>query len=198
MLTLTNLLLPPETELAASIKKALADEGLEVTAGGAAHVPASGLRLMSGTLARHLVGLLDIGLGDVLVSAWNKAFAVRQQLEKSAKSPGKEMFLQLAEHKISSEHKPYVALMKDGQELGRVAFAVALELTLHGAVLKIRDGSITAIQTGRIKGKGSVKCGRFILVEKEIPQVDIPGISMSPRAPNAETLHSAELVLKAV
>jgi len=191
MPTISSLLLPPEAELGVRIKKALDDEGLAVSAGGGPSLSMSGLRLMSGTLARHLAGVLDIGLADVLVGAWNKAFAVRQQIEKSAKSPGKELFLQLAEHKITSAHKPYVALMKDGQELGRLPFSVSVEIVLQGAVLRILDGAIQEIQTGRVKGKGIVKCGGAILVEKEIEPVEIPGTISVPPARTVSALFHA-------
>jgi hypothetical protein len=180
MATMSSLLLPPHEELAQGIKKALADEGIEVTGGGGPSISASALRMMSGAVARQLTGLLDIGLADVLVGGWNKAFAVRQQLEKSLKTPGKDVFLQLGEHKITSEHKPYVALMKDGHELGRLPFSANIEIVLQGAVLRILDGAIKEIQTGRVKGKGTVKCGRFMLVEKEIQPIDIPGTLAVP------------------
>jgi hypothetical protein len=197
MATMSSLLLPAQAELADSIKKALAEEGMEVNAGGGPNVSLAALRLMSGALARQLTGLLDIGLADVLVGAWNKAFAVRQQLEKSLKSPGKDMFLQLGEHKITSEHKPYVALMKDGHELGRLPFSVNLELVLQGAVLRILDGAIKEIQTGRVKGKGVVKCGRFMLVEKEIQPVDVPGTIPVPTATTVSAMFHARAARQA-
>jgi hypothetical protein len=190
MITITSLLLPPQNELAASIKETLDKEGVAVTAGGGPSVSLAALRLMSGALAEKLTKLVDeIGFADILVGAWNKAFAVRQQLEKSAKSPDKELFLQLAEHKISSEHKPYVALMKDGQELGRVPFTISIEFTLQGAVLRLLGGAIKEIQAGRIvKGKGTVKCGRLLLVEKEFQPLQIPGVIPAPPAKTVATV----------
>jgi len=146
-----------------------------VKAGGIGRLPMLGWQMLPGAVARHLAGLLDIGLGDILVGAWNTSHALGQQLEKSAKSPGKDIFLQLAEHKITSKHEPYLALLKDGQEVGRLPFSVSVELVLQGAVLRIRDGAIQEIQTGRIKGKGTVKCGGAILVEKELQPISVPG-----------------------
>ena len=180
MLTLSNLLLPPEAELAASLTRALDEEGVSMSAAGGPHLSVSAFRLMAGALAQKLPGLLNIGLADVFVGAWNKSVAVRQQIDKSAKAPGKDQFLQLAEHKISSTHKPYVALMKGGRELARVPFEVSVEIVLQGAVLRILDGAIKEIQTGRVKGKGTVKCAGAILVEKEIQPAQIPGTIAVP------------------
>jgi hypothetical protein len=180
VLTLSSLLLPPEAELAASITRALDDDGVSMAAGGGPHLSVSAFRLMAGALAQQLPGLLNIGLADVFVGAWNKSVAVRQQIDKSAKAPGKDQFLQLAEHKITSTHKPYVALMKGGRELARVPFEVSVEIVMQGAMLRILDGAIQEIQTGRVKGKGTVKCAGAILVDKEIQPVQIPGTIAVP------------------
>jgi len=141
--------------------------------------------MMPAALARQLAGLLDIGLGDILVGAWNTSYGLRQHIEKSAKSPGKDVFLQLAEHKISSTHKPYIGLLKDGREVARLPFAVSLELVVQGAVVRILDGTIQEVQTGKIKGKGTVKCGTAILVQKELQPIAIPGTVNVPPKPAA-------------
>ena len=180
MVTVNQWLLPAEVELANRIKEALADEGVGLKGGG---FPLLGAGMMPAAIARHLAGLLDIGMADVLLGAWNKSHGLRQQLEKSANAPGKEMFLQLAEHKITSTHQPYIALMKDGQEMGRLPFSVSLELVLQGAVVRILDGAIQEIQTGKVKGKGTVKCAGAILVEKELQPIAIPGTIQVPAKP---------------
>jgi hypothetical protein len=187
MVTLSQFFLPAP-DLSTRMADALADEGVVVQAGGIGQFSKSGWRLLSGAAARQLAGLLDIGFVDVLVGAWNKSYALGQQLDKSANSPGKDFFLQLAEHKVTSKHEPYLALLKDGQEIGRLPFSVSLELVLQGAVLRIRDGAIQEVETGRIKGKGTVKCGGAILIEKEMQPISVPGtlavgsMSASPRA----------------
>jgi hypothetical protein len=185
MFTVSELLLPSEADLAKRIKDTLADEGIGLTGGGLESLPALGWGMMPSALARQLAGLLDIGLGDILVGAWNSAHGLRQQIEKSAKTPGKELFLQLAEHKITSTHKPYIGLLKDGREIARLPFAVSLELVLQGAVVRILDGAIQEIQTGKIKGKGTVKCGGAILVQKELQPIVIPGTLQVPAKPAA-------------
>ena len=157
---------------------ALADEGVVVQAGGvkAPHIfGGPGWRMLSSAAVQHIAGLLDISFVNVLVGAWNKSFAVGQQIEKSLKSPGKDLFLQLAEHKITSKHEPHLALLKDGQEIGRLPFSVSLELVLQGAVLRIRDGEIKEIETSRIKGKGSLKCAGATLIDKELQPISLPG-----------------------
>jgi len=175
MVTLSDLLLPPETELASSIVSALDDQGVALSSGGGPSFSAATWRLMAGSLAKQLPALLDIGVTDVFVGAWNKWLDVRQQMDKSAKSPGKDVFLQLAEHTIKSKHEPYVALMKNGREIGRLPFTVEIELGLQGVVLRILDGTIREIQTARVKGKGAVRCAGAILVRKELQPQQFAG-----------------------
>jgi hypothetical protein len=175
VLPLVDLIMPDEEEATERIREALSRKHLTVATGGTGTLAAFGLRAMSGALARNLKPLLQIDLSDIFVAAWNKSGTLRQHLEKSALSPGKEIFLQLAEHKIASTHRPYVSLMKDGAEIARVEFEVAIELVLQGAVLRLLDGAIQDVQTGRVKGKGSVKCFGAVIVEKEIQPTAIPG-----------------------
>jgi hypothetical protein len=172
MVTLNQFFLDGQTDLTAQIKNALAEQDLGLKAGGAA-------MLAWGSMPKAIVGqlstLLDIGFADILVGAWNKSYAVRQQLQKSSKAPDKDFFLQLVEHTIKSTHDPYVALLKNGQEVGRLPFSISLELVLHGAVLRIRDGAVRDVQTGQIKGKGSVKLAGVTLIEKTLSPISVPG-----------------------
>jgi hypothetical protein len=174
MVTLNELLLPAADDLTDRIKDALDNNGVGIEGGGLKN-PLLGWKMMPAAIARHLPTLLDVGLGDILVGAWNKSYALRQQMEKSAKAPGKELFTQLSEHKVTSTHKPYIALMKNGQEIGRLPFTVTLEIVLQGAVVRLLDGAIQEIQTGKIKGKGTLKLGNAILVQKELQPISIPG-----------------------
>ena len=175
MLPLVDLIMADEEEVTERIREAMSRRHLTIAAGGTETLAAFGLRAMSGALARNLKPLLQIDLADIFVAAWNKSGTLRQHLDKSAHSPGKEIFLQLAEHKIVSTHRPHVSLMKDGAELTRVEFEVAIELGLQGAVLRLLDGAIQDVQTGRVKGKGTVKCFGAVIVEKEIQPTAIPG-----------------------
>ena len=175
MLPLVDLIMPDEEEAAERIREAMARRRLAIAAGGTETLAAFGLRAMSGALARNLKPLLQIDLSDIFITAWNKSGTLRQHLEKSAHAPGKEIFLQLAEHKIASTHRPHVSLMKDGAEIARVEFEIAIELVLQGAVLRLLDGAIQEVQTGRVKGKGTVKCFGAVIVDKAIQPTAIPG-----------------------
>ena len=177
MMSLSQFLLPTPTALADVMADALAKEGIGLQPG----LP--GLGMLPGAVARHLADMLDISMLDVFLGAWTKAYALRKELEKSVSAPGKDFFLQLAEHEIASKHEPYLALLKDGAEIGRLKFSVSLEIVVQAAMLRIRDGAIQEIEAGRVKGKGTVKCGRVKILEKALEPISLPGsIAVGPRA----------------
>lgn len=172
MLSLNEFFLDGQTDLTGPIRRALAKKDV------AGHTGASQLltwRLMPEAIGEQLAVLLNIPLPDILVGAWNKGHALRQQLQKSAKTPDKDLFLQLVEHKVASTHEPYVALLRNGQEVGRLTFTISVELVIQGAVLRIRDGRVREVQTGQIKGKGSVKLYGATVMEKELAPIHVPG-----------------------
>ena len=173
MLPLVDLFMPDEEVLAASIKEALAKKGLSLTTGES--LPGFGVGAIAGSLAGHVRALFPNDLGQLFLGAWNNSVTLRQYLEKSAQSPGKEIFLQLSEHKIESKHQPRVALMKDGVEIASVPFEASIDLLLQGVVLRLRDGAVQDIQTGRIKGKAVLKCFGAVVLRKEIEPTAIPG-----------------------
>lgn len=172
MVTLSQFFLEGQTDLTAHLRGALSRQDVAVKVGGGAMLA---WRMMPKAIGEQLSVLLDIGLGDVLIGAWNKSYALRQQLQKSKTMPDKDLFVQLVEHKIKSTHEPYVALLKNGQEVGRLPFLVSVEIALQGAVLRIRDGKIREVQAGQIKAKGSVKLGGATLIEKELAPIAVPG-----------------------
>jgi hypothetical protein len=172
MVTLNQFFLDGQPDLATHIKTALAEQHLDVTGGSDGMLA---WRMMPKAIAGQLSSLLNIGFGDILIGAWNKSYALREQLQKSAKAPEKDFFLELVEHTIKSTHDPYIALLKNGREIGRLPFSISLELVLQGAVLRIRDGAVREVQTGQIKCKGAVKLAGATLIEKQLSPVNVPG-----------------------
>jgi hypothetical protein len=172
MVTLNQFFLEGRTDLTAQIKRAIASGEAAGKSEGASLLK---WPMMPKAIAGELAALLSIPLEDILATAWNKGYALRKQLQKSAATPDKDLFLSLVEHKITSKHEPYIALLKNGQEAGRITFTVSVELVLQGAVLRLRDGKVREVQTGQIKAKGHVKLYGATLIEKELAPINVPG-----------------------
>lgn len=119
--------------------------------------------------------LLDISIPDIMVSAWNKYGILLNYTDKKKYSSNETFLVPLAEHTIKSEHKPYIEILINDKSVGKIDFNINISLTLKGIILKIRDGKIQEIQTGSCKGKGTIKCEDFVILEKETESFPLPG-----------------------
>lgn len=176
-MTLREFFLSPGQDLAKGVARGIETGGdtVAVGIGGAADVRMLKWPVFSSAVSRHIGELLDVGIPDVLANAWNKSAAVHEHLEKSRQSPGESFLLPLAEHTIESEHTPSIEVLKNGKPVAKLAFTARVVLTVEGAVLRIQNGDIREIQTGQVKGSGTLKCGGAVLVEKETQAIPLPG-----------------------
>lgn len=126
-------------------------------------------------ITRKVEDLLDISVIDIFLTAWNKYRILLKYTDKKKYSSNETFFIPLAEHTIKSEHKPYIEILINDKSVGKIDFNINISLTLKGIILKIRDGRIQEIQTGSCKGKGTIKCEDFVIMEKETESISLPG-----------------------
>jgi len=120
-------------------------------------------------------GLLDIRLLDVMCSAWKKGRELEAYRNTEKYPPDKTFSVSLVEHKIKSTHKPHVEIRMNQKEVGRVNFAVNVEITVGVMKLEIQNARIKKIRTGDWKAKGDFSCEGFLLAERESHSLDFPG-----------------------
>jgi len=118
--------------------------------------------------------LLNISLEGILVKAWKKYQELRKYRDNEKYPPNETYLVHLVEHTIRSVHRPYLAVLINGIEIQKIEFAISLALTMEGAVLKIRDGKIKEIMPGACKGKGTLSCGEFVLMEQKTRKFVLP------------------------
>lgn len=131
--------------------------------------------ILSSDVARKFTELLDVRIVDIMLNAWKKSSTLKQYLEKTSKSKGETMLLPLADHTITSQHSPYVELLKNGKQIARITFPIAISLIVEGIVLKIRDGEIAEIRSAQVKGKGEIKCNSVVILKKDLEPLPLPG-----------------------
>ncbi len=119
--------------------------------------------------------LLDVPLLDVMRWAWNKSRDLKAYRDRTKYPPDRTFGALLAEHKITSVHKPYVELRVGDQLVGRVGFSVEIGIVLKGAKLEIQGGRIKKIHTGECRATGSFSCEGFVLAKREFARLDLPG-----------------------
>lgn len=125
-------------------------------------------------LAPKICELLDIKIPDVLVAAWKKARELQTVLEKSKTKPAEVIYLELAEHTISSEHKPFIDTRLRNISVKKIELVVQLGFKLKGFVLKIQNGGIREMQTGHCEAKGTIKYSNLTIAEKKMEPIRLP------------------------
>ncbi len=133
-------------------------------------------------VARAVRELLDVPVSDVLVGAWERARDLRAAIQKTRESADASELVPLLSHTITSEHRPYVEIVKDEVAIARLVFPVKLEFRLEGVVLRVRKGRISEILAGTVKVKATMKFGDFVVFEKALTPISIPGALALPQA----------------
>ena len=133
-------------------------------------------------LGPKICELFNVPLPNVLVTSWKKVDDLRARLEKSRSAPDKVEYLELAQHTINCDQKPYLEMRLKDVPLKKIQFAVKLVFTLKGFVLKIQGGAIQEIQTGACEVKGTISYAGQVIVDKKLSPIKLPGTLSVPAA----------------
>ena len=127
-------------------------------------------------LAKKFVELFDVKIPDILFISWKKADAIRLALAESKKTPEATKYLELADHTITSKHRPHIDVMIYNKSVKKIEFVVTLTFKLKGFVLKIKAGEIEEIRTGRCEIEGKVQYEDLTIAEKKLAPIDLPAL----------------------
>ena len=125
-------------------------------------------------LGSKIADLLDIKIHDMLLTAWKKVEVVRQALEESKKTPDKASYLDLAEHSVDYETKPFIDVKIKKASLKKLTLTVAMNLKVKGFGLKVQNGEIRELQAGKCEGKGTIKYEKLTIAEKKFEPIKFP------------------------
>jgi hypothetical protein len=93
-------------------------------------------------------GLLDLDLGDLVVAGWRKQGELAAAAERTAANPGSSEVVELASHRISSVHRPFVELLINGAHVATVNFELDIEIVVKALVVTVRNGHVVSLHTG--------------------------------------------------
>lgn len=131
-------------------------------------------------------GLLNVPLMDVVLRAWNEGKPFEKYLDPERYDPDEVISITLVKHDISSTHRPRIDIVLNGQTVDSIDFELDVKLTLDGVILQVQDGNIRAVESGRIKGKATLKCENLIVFKRETEAMDLPGtLKFSTRSPTS-------------
>lgn len=126
-------------------------------------------------LGPKICELFDVPLPNILVTSWKKVGNLQTLLERSRNSPDEIMYLELAEHSINCEQKPYIEMKIKDLPVNKIEFLVKLLFKLKGFVLKVQNGAILQMQTGACEVQGTILYSGQVIVEKKLSPIELPG-----------------------
>jgi hypothetical protein len=93
-------------------------------------------------------GVLALDLGDLVVAGWRKQGQLAAAAERTAANPGTSEVVELATHRVSSVHHPYVELLVNDVRVTTVNFELDLEFEVKALVASVRDGHLVSLHSG--------------------------------------------------
>jgi hypothetical protein len=93
-------------------------------------------------------GVLTLDLGDLVVAGWRKQGQLAAAAERTAANPGTSELVELATHRVSSVHHPYVELLVNDVHVTTVNFELDLEFEIKALVATLRDGHLISLHSG--------------------------------------------------
>jgi hypothetical protein len=176
-LTLGHVLLSGATTLSERLLAGLdvGDEAAEIRQALERAVPGLPLRPVIDGISASLQQALDVPISSLLVSAWTRTRELRAAIQQTRDSDKAAVLVPLLARTITSEHRPYVDVVVNGAPLARLVFPLKVAFGLDGFVLRIARGRVAAMTTGTLKIKATLKLADFVLLEKSLPSVSLPG-----------------------
>jgi hypothetical protein len=142
-------LLGDATDTVEVLARALSEQGVSQSAiQGLRKLSGSALEAVNHQIATVADGLLNLDLGDVLLSGWHKYTDLTKAAEHTLASPGSEEVMVLAAHRVDSTHHPSVELLIDGVKVYTFAFELKVVFDLNGVVAVVRQGNLVALRCG--------------------------------------------------
>ena len=114
-------------------------------------------------LVTKMAEVLDLELPELLEKFWSKSDEIAVALKESRESPTEITDLGLVDHTIDATLEPYLELRVGNMPPYKIEFAVELECTLKGVVLRIKNGAILQVVVGTCEVRGTLKHGDLTL-----------------------------------
>ena len=147
--TVSAFLFGEDQDTEQALAQALHEQGVLGSTGTALElVSEAGRQAATNQVAVVAHGLLDLDLGDLVVAGWRKQGQLAAAAERTAANPGSSEVVELATHRISSAHHPFVELLVNDVHLATVTFDLQLEFVVKALVVTVRDGQVVSLHSG--------------------------------------------------
>ena len=118
--------------------------------------------------------MLDEPMFKVLADAWSKCAEILKYRDKKKYPPGETYLVALAQHSISSVHRPSIDVVVNGMRFGTLEFLVTLAIDVESFQLEIEDATIKKMRAGKLQASGEVALEGVPLYQKKLAPVTLP------------------------
>jgi hypothetical protein len=147
--TISAFLFGEDQDTQQALTQALHEQGVLGSTGTALElVSEAGREAAADQVAVVAHGLLDLDLGDLVVAGWRKQGQLAAAAERTAANPGSSEVVELATHRVSSAHHPFVELLVNDVHVATVTFDREVEFVVKALVVTVRDGHVVSLHTG--------------------------------------------------
>lgn len=147
---------------------------LNSAAGAVGGLARAGRQALGREVGTVVSGLLDVDFGQVAVGAWRKQAALTAAARRTAAAPGSEEIVELAAHKVTSTHHPYLEIAVDGAPVETLRLELTIEFLIRALVAVVSHGDLVALEAGQCDATV-----RLCVEGKEViarqAQVNLPG-----------------------
>jgi hypothetical protein len=111
--------------------------------------------------------LLDLDLGGLAVAGWRKHAALTAAADRTRVNSGSSEVVDLATHRITSVHRPYVELLLNDVHIATVRFELRVEFLVRALVATVRDGHVAALGIGACDATATLAAEGVHLVKQQ-------------------------------
>jgi hypothetical protein len=148
-LTAVDLLFGADQDSGQALAQALDEQGVVSSLGARLQLLSQvGRQAASSQVASVAYGLLDLDLGDLVVAGWREQHELAAAAERTAANPGGAELVELATHRISSVHRPFVELLINDVRVATVNFELDIEFVVKALVVTVRSGHVVSLHSG--------------------------------------------------
>jgi hypothetical protein len=164
-----NAVLFGDTEPADALNRSRGWSGVVTGLGAVVGALSSGsASVLQRELSSSVANLLTMDVGDVLVGGWRTHRALTAAAQATAASPGSTEVVQLAQHQITTTHRPYLEISLNGARVATVHCDLNLVFDVDVATGTVRDGRLVDIQTGRCVVTAALGCEGHQLASRRV------------------------------
>jgi hypothetical protein len=115
-----------------------------------------------------VAGLLNLDALDVLVGGWRKHRALVAAAQRTQAQPGTTERVELASHRITTTHRPYLDINLNGATVAKVHVDLELTLDVETVVATVSGARLVGIEGGRCTVTAGLGCENVPLVSRQL------------------------------